>query len=385
MGSIVLPSLRRIISGDLSLFGGPAMDKEMASFLRGEQISIIRRYLPWMMLANAFNATVLVAALWASPERPLALGWASVIIGFAAIHGRRRGERVTYKFIPERTIRRAVANALLLGSLWAALPVLFFNDVGSGGQLVIACLCAGMLGGGAIAFATIPAAAIAFTAPIIVGSGIAIAQNNDLAYWLVALLMVAYSCVLLRGVFLHAFGLINRLVLQHKAEAQARTDPLTKLPNRVCFEQELERALARLARYGEGFAVLYLDVDNLKPVNDRMGHAAGDELLVEIASRLRTAARATDLIARLGGDEFAMIAVNISGQRDALAAARRITEVMESSFAIDGQAFFTGVSIGIAIAPVDRDRCGDARQRGGSSAVSRKAPRPRIRMLRELC
>src|SRR5262249_8376598 len=95
--------------------------------IRAEQVGVIRRYLPWMMLANAFNAVVLVAALWKSPDKSLALGWASLVIGFAALHGRKASGASGQPPVSERTVRRAVGNAFLLGSLWAALPVVFFR------------------------------------------------------------------------------------------------------------------------------------------------------------------------------------------------------------------------------------------------------------------
>jgi diguanylate cyclase (GGDEF)-like protein len=349
----VLPSLYRIFSGDLTIFGGPSLEEAAAGRIRAEQVNVIKQYLPWMMLANAFNAVVLVAALWKSPDQSLALGWASLIVGFAALQGRKGGGASGQSRVSERTVRRAVGNAFLLGSLWAALPVTFFDGASSSAQLVITCLCAGTLGGGALAFASIPAAAIAFAIPIFVGSGIAIAHNDDHAYWLVAMLMVVYTCILLRGVFLHAFGLLDRLLAQLKAEAEARTDPLTKLPNRVSFHHDLQRALARLARYGEGFAVLYLDVDEFKAVNDRFGHASGDELLAQIAGRLLAAVRAIDVIARLSGDEFAILAANVSAPKQALAVAERVMRSLDAPFMIDQHEVSNAISIGIAVAPGD--------------------------------
>jgi diguanylate cyclase (GGDEF)-like protein len=347
-------SIRQMLSGDLAIFGGPAIvELPAAGRIRAEQISIIKRYLPWMMLANAFNALILVAALWQSPDKPLVLGWASLIIGFAALHTRKRGVASNPQSVSERAILRAVSNAFLLGSIWAALPVIFFESASSGGQLIITCLCTGMLAGGAFAFASIPMAAIAFMSPIFIGSGIAIAENDDRAYYLVAMLMVVYTSVLLRGVFVQAFGLVNRMLAQFKAEQEACTDPLTRLANRISFQKELERALARLARYGEHFAVLYVDVDDFKGVNDRLGHAVGDKLLMQMAERLRAAVRVVDTVARLGGDEFAIIAAGVSNPREALSVVERIIHAVGVPFVIHGLRFSKAVSIGIALAPSD--------------------------------
>ena len=168
----VLPKIRQALSGDLSLFGGPATDEALAGRLRTEQFSTILRQTPRLMVANACNAAVFVAACWTSPDLPLAMVWACFVIGLAAIlYAKRlmRPPRAKPPSTSERAIRRTVINAGLLGSLWAAVPVLFFNDASSGLQIVITCLAVGMLSGGAFALASIPVAALAFTAPIFIG------------------------------------------------------------------------------------------------------------------------------------------------------------------------------------------------------------------------
>ena len=96
-------------------------------------------------------------------------------------------------------MHRLVRNALVLGTAWGIVPVAFFASASSGAQLVITCLCAGMLAGGAFAFATIPVAAIAFTAPIFLGTAICLARSGDFVYLLVAILVIVYGSVLLRG------------------------------------------------------------------------------------------------------------------------------------------------------------------------------------------
>ena len=131
-----------------------------------------------------------------------ALAWASTILLFTIYHGFKSLYSPSAKpsYVSTRAIVRAVRNAFLLGSLWAMLPLLFFSNASAGGQVIIACLCAGMLGGGAFAFASIPAAAIAFTTPIVIGSAIAIGRSGETAYILVSVLMVSYITVLLKGV-----------------------------------------------------------------------------------------------------------------------------------------------------------------------------------------
>jgi diguanylate cyclase (GGDEF)-like protein len=94
---------------------------------------------------------------------------------------------------------------------------------------------------------------------------------------------------------------------------RAMRDPLTHLPNRALFEDRLELTMKRAWRAGQHFAVAYLDLDGFKPLNDRHGHAAGDEMLVNVARRLEQALRDTDTIARFGGDEFALLLEDLDG------------------------------------------------------------------------
>jgi diguanylate cyclase (GGDEF)-like protein len=134
----------------------------------------------------------------------------------------------------------------------------------------------------------------------------------------------------------------------------AHHDPLTGLPNRLSFEEDLDRALALLPR-GQSLAVLSLDLDNFKAVNDTLGHPAGDELLKQVAARLRRTVRPGDRVARFGGDEFAVVQTGAPTPADMTALAHRIIEVLSAPYTIDDQVALVGTSIGIAIAPVDGD------------------------------
>ena len=350
-------SPRQLISQILSYPNSSVQDEAVEGRVRAEQINNIKRYLTWILLANICNALVLVAALWASPLRRSAVAWASAIVIVGLYYGlRQRGTaRVRPTHVSVHAITRAIRNSLLLGSLWATLPLSFFADASPGGQIIIACLCAGMLGGGAFALASIPVAAIAFTAPIVVASAITIGRSGDTAYALVAVLMVSYISVLWRGIFVYASQIVKRVAEQVKAERQLRRDELTNLPNRLAFFEELESAFLRLTRSHEQFAVLYLDLNDFKIVNDRCGHATGDKLLVEVGRCLRQSMREDDLVARLGGDEFAIVIANVQDAAIATALAARIVSNLERPFVIDGREVCTGACVGIALAPGDGD------------------------------
>src|SRR4029079_9747361 len=278
-----LQSSRRLVSQILSYPNSSGQDEAVEGRVRAEQINNVKRYLTWILLANICNALVLVAALWSTPLRRLAVVWATAIVIVGLYYGlrQRRIARTRPTYVSAHTISRAIRNSLLLGGLWASLPLLFFKDASPGGQIIIACLCAGMLGGGAFALASIPAAAIAFTAPIVVASAITIGRSGDTAYFLVAVLMVSYISVLWRGMFVYASQIAKRIAAQVSAERNVRRDNLTGLPNRIAFFETLENAFLRFADRGEQFAVLYLDLNDFKVVNDRFGHMAGDKLLIE--------------------------------------------------------------------------------------------------------
>jgi diguanylate cyclase (GGDEF)-like protein len=350
-------SSRRLISQILCYPNSSVQDEAVEGRVRAEQINNVKRYLTWILLANICNALVLVAALWSSPLRRLAVAWASAIVIVGLYYGlrQRRIAHTRPAYVSTHTISRAIRNSLLLGIMWATLPLIFFTDASPGGQVIIACLCAGMLGGSAFALASIPAAAIAFTAPIVVASAITIGRSGDVAYALVAVLMVSYVSVLWRGIYVYASQIVQRVGEQVKAEREVRRDELTNLPNRLAFFEELESAFLRLTRSHEQFAVLYLDLNDFKIVNDRCGHAAGDKLLVEVGSCLRESVRQVDLVARLGGDEFAIVVADVVDAAIVTALAARIVSSLDRPFLIDGRQIYTGACVGIALAPADGD------------------------------
>jgi diguanylate cyclase (GGDEF)-like protein len=127
-------------------------------------------------------------------------------------------------------------------------------------------------------------------------------------------------------------------------------DPLTDLPNRALFLDRLELALARLRRHNANLAVLFIDLDNFKVVNDSLGHGAGDHLLVELAARLKQAMRPSDTIARFGGDEFVVLCEDITAARDAMAVAERIVKATARPFLLGPREMFVSAAVGIALA-----------------------------------
>ena len=141
--------------------------------------------------------------------------------------------------------------------------------------------------------------------------------------------------------------------LEQRIQYQANYDALTGLPNRHLFQDRLTQAIAQVQRSGRSFALLYLDVDHFKNINDRLGHPFGDYVLVELGRRFRNIIRETDTIARIGGDEFAIILEELSDRHEALVLGRRLMNEAGAPIRINHAKSGLTVSIGIALYPGD--------------------------------
>lgn len=162
---------------------------------------------------------------------------------------------------------------------------------------------------------------------------------------------------------------------------QAVRDPLTGLANRFLLAERLGAALARDARSGESTAVVFLDLDGFKGVNDRFGHAVGDAVLREVAVRLRSAVRPSDTVARLGGDEFVVVMERAS-DRALARLSERLAEQVTAPMRVQGQTLDVGVSVGVSLASAGRSDAdgllaqADARMYGAKRRVGDRSVRP---------
>ncbi|MBW3562177.1 MAG: EAL domain-containing protein [Actinobacteria bacterium] len=155
----------------------------------------------------------------------------------------------------------------------------------------------------------------------------------------------------LRGFVLNTRDVTDRKSLESQLEYRAFHDELTRLANRALFTDRVEHAVARVVdRRAEPIAVLFLDLDGFKNVNDRLGHATGDELLVQVADRLRTCLRDADTAARLGGDEFAVLLEDMADESGPARVAERILKTLRQPFDVAGTEVTIDASIGIAAA-----------------------------------
>jgi diguanylate cyclase (GGDEF)-like protein len=168
--------------------------------------------------------------------------------------------------------------------------------------------------------------------------------------------------------------LAEALAKIEELQTHADTDFLLGVLNRRGFERELNRAMAYIARYRATGALIVLDVDRLKPVNDAFGHAAGDEVLKAVVGILQRHLRASDVIGRLGGDEFALLLWNLT-EADATAKALQLeTAIDDLSFTFKGRMVSAGASAGVAVLGSDADP-GEALEQADRAMYARKAQR----------
>lgn len=190
------------------------------------------------------------------------------------------------------------------------------------------------------------------------GSVCGAALNGMHTGWLAALVIVGSLCILAMALVISVLDqrLQSRTAVLARSLAHANRkltqmalhDPLTNLPNRVLLEEHLVQAAAR----GVRLAVIYMDLDGFKAVNDAFGHHVGDQLLVEMARRLDSARRQTDMISRQGGDEFVLL-LHVDGRDGAAAAARRLIELACQPLVVEDQPLHVSASLGIALHPED--------------------------------
>ncbi|HWJ45900.1 MAG TPA: EAL domain-containing protein, partial [Gaiellaceae bacterium] len=156
-----------------------------------------------------------------------------------------------------------------------------------------------------------------------------------------------------RGIVLNSRDISERKAFEEQLAHQAFHDPVTKLANRALFSDRVEHALMRAGRGIPEIAVMFIDLDDFKTVNDSLGHAAGDEVLQEVGRRLKIAVRPTDTVARFGGDEFAVLLDGVTGSEDAADAAARILRALDMPVEIDGKHVFPRASVGICLVGED--------------------------------
>jgi diguanylate cyclase (GGDEF)-like protein/PAS domain S-box-containing protein len=175
------------------------------------------------------------------------------------------------------------------------------------------------------------------------------------------------------GVVASLTDITERKALEERLSYQAFHDPLTNLPNRVLFQDRLSRALTRCARLGKRVAVVFIDLDNFKLINDSLGHAMGDQLLVVVAERLQRCLRASDTAARFGGDEFVLLIEDVKDESDAALVAERVLELFRDPLLLATREVFISVTMGIAMGSSANDDPAELLRNADAAAYAAKS------------
>lgn len=334
------------------------------------QIASIARVTPVAMLGHSINTAIAVAALWKSTPHALLLGWGVLsyaIAGFIFLRSiRRRPVGGAKDTEPGRKtslngMAVALAFAVLLALPWASLAVFKIGRSHTPDEVIVIALAVGMAASGSVLLAPIMGAAAAYMLTILVPTALNCLVNSggatSLAMGALALSYAAFLASLIWTTNKMFFDKMEALrSLRHSVakigaarrdlEHLAGHDPLTGLLNRRGFLDALRRT--HESGDHDSYALLYLDLDRFKMVNDTLGHHSGDLLLKAVAERLEKMVRASDVVARLGGDEFAILALDLRDGSHAQSLARRIVESVSEPFVLIDNTVLVGVSIGIA-------------------------------------
>jgi diguanylate cyclase (GGDEF)-like protein len=336
--------------------------------IESEQIRIIFAAIPSSLVAILLNSLLLSVAQWGYLDDNVIITWFLVANLLSAV---RFMVYRRFKSIPLDAIvghhwyNLVIITSALSGLTWGLAGIFLFTGQDLVHQIFLAFVVGGMCAGAIGSLSAIQAASLSFLvlalSPIIVQF---LLINNDISLPMTAMsilfmIMLIVSAKRLNGTIIDSL----RIRKEHEiAEAtirhQALYDELTDLPNRRLLLDTLKQEIANSKRHHRFGAVLFVDLDRFKRINDSLGHRFGDELLVQVAQRISSRLRTEDIAARLGGDEFVVLLSEVGINRELAITqservANEIKELFENPFDILSQRIYLTVSIGISLYPTD--------------------------------
>ncbi len=177
--------------------------------------------------------------------------------------------------------------------------------------------------------------------------------------------------------------LLKSQIKEEEAQKIALQDALTGLPNRVSFEQGLEHGLIQAKRHGWGLAVLFIDIDKFKDINDSYGHDVGDQVLLMVANRLQACIRGEDRVSRFGGDEFVCLLLEVKQEADVILLAEEMIDRIAEPYEFNGNTFSIKASIGIALYPTDGETANILFKNADTAMYKSKGTKKRVVLFRE--
>ena len=331
---------------------------EVQDRVRADLVGLLYGQVPLSAFISALVATVLCALLWDVTSHALLQAWWLVIVllslvrtGMAMAYRRRPGNADTRAWEQRFVISLGAASAAWGIGGWLVMPQGMVAY-----QAVVYFFLMGMVGGGVANYSAHVQGFVTSAVLIIVPSTIAFALEDNaltrvMAFGAAVYMVAAYrAATTLSRSFQRSYQLTHELeIARARAEEQARTDELTEMRNRRAFYELGELAVSQSSRYGDPIALIILDIDHFKQVNDTWGHSTGDETLRLVALIIQRTIRTSDIAGRIGGEEFAILLPRAS-QDQALAMAERLRAAMEKAplFHDAGTIHFTA-SFGVAV------------------------------------
>ncbi len=353
-------------------------DRSIAASADRELLDLLYRNAPISLFASTAVAILLLSVLYeSSAGQEVIVSWVILLTLFnlarLIIRSIRESSLVSNRY-SDIWLPLYVAASLAAGLIWASLVVIYQESMSVYQQLVVLTSLVGL------PIAAMPNNALklsvyyAFCTPILIGLqywAYFVSPESNIEF---SVLGLAYSTIVLltghiyRNSFRQALRVKyeNRQLVEELSSANRRLeefayiDPLTGLTNRRWFREQADKALERCHRHDKRLAILLIDLDNFKEVNDTLGHETGDEILIVVAKRLKSALRQSDALtlstedtARYGGDEFILLLEDIVSVGDVVKATERILQELNEPIVLNQHSFNPGCSIGVSIFPDD--------------------------------
>lgn len=367
-----------------------------------DQVALLYKHATLASAVHVANSVLLVSVHWSTVRPGLLLVWLSAMgilaVGRLVLTRRYRRTQASTAQAPAWG-RWYVLMVSLSGLCWGAVAVILFPLQTVEQRIVTVLVLAGMSAGGVPILAAVRHAAVAYLVTIAVPAAAAFAYQGTALSMVLALMMLVFLAGMITTTWIAHRSVMQSLHLRREnqrllaqamednarlqsaieqreqaeqalletnrtleervrdrtaeLERRANHDPLTQLPNRLLLQDRLEQALRWAQRNGGHLAVLFLDLDRFKLINDSLGHDAGDRLLKEVATRLQSCLRQTDTIARLGGDEFVIVLEGLGSASEAMLVARKVLAILAPPITIQEQEVTVSASIGISHYPQD--------------------------------
>jgi len=339
--------------------------------LHSERVNQLCQVLPLSVAAGFILAIVAVLVLWDHVDHLAASTWLAghVLIGLLrlAFYGRYLQLRTARFTRLLRLLPWVRVGNLFSGLWWGVAITLLYDRASLVNQLFLVFVLAGVTAGSATSLAPDRRGALLFQASVLLPLALRLAFTDDAIHHGMAAMVLLYSgfqCVSVfrisaqnsQNIELRLQAVRREQVLfasESRFRRLAQRDALTGLPNRYALQSTLPPLLAAAQLSGERLALLYLDLDDFKDINDTRGHGSGDQVLMEVARRLRACLRPEDIIARVGGDEFIVVSRDATSRTQLDQLASRIGSSIAAPYLLDGDPVNLRLSIGIGLFPDD--------------------------------